>query len=103
LADHETCADAIAGALGAAAQYGVLLPYSRNQELEADRFGLELMARAGYDPREALAFWQRMQRQGVWGAPCSTRVHRELLNSLWPTAAAPGRATLRGAASPASR
>jgi predicted Zn-dependent protease len=57
-------ADAIAGALGAGAQYGVLLPYSRNQELEADRLGLQLMAQAGYDPREALAFWQRMQQQG---------------------------------------
>jgi predicted Zn-dependent protease len=57
-------ANAIAGALGAGAQYGVLLPYSRNQELEADRIGLQLMAQAGYDPRETLAFWQRMQQQG---------------------------------------
>jgi predicted Zn-dependent protease len=57
-------ANAIAGALGAGAQYGVLLPYSRNQELEADRVGLQLMAQAGYDPRETLAFWQRMQQQG---------------------------------------
>ena len=40
-------ANAIAGALGAGAQYGVLLPYSRNQELEADRTGLRLMVEAG--------------------------------------------------------
>jgi predicted Zn-dependent protease len=57
-------ANAVAAALGAGAQYGVLLPYSRNQELEADRIGLQLMAQAGYDPREALAFWQQMQQQG---------------------------------------
>jgi predicted Zn-dependent protease len=62
-------ANAIAGALGAGAQYGVLLPYSRNQELEADRIGLQLMAQAGYDPREALAFWQQMQQQQGGGEP----------------------------------
>lgn len=37
------------------------LRYSREQELEADRIGLEYMAMAGYDPREALQFWRRMQ------------------------------------------
>lgn len=44
---------------GAGAQYGLLLPYSRTQESEADRIGLVYMARAGYDPREAIAFWRR--------------------------------------------
>lgn len=48
-------------AYGVGAQLGVMLPYSRTQELEADRIGLLYMARAGYDPREALAFWQRFQ------------------------------------------
>jgi predicted Zn-dependent protease len=48
-------------AYGVGTQVGVLLPYSRTQELEADRIGLIYMARAGYDPREAIAFWQRFE------------------------------------------
>ena len=47
-----------------AASLGFLLPYSRTHELEADRIGLILTARAGYDPREAIPFWQRMAAQG---------------------------------------
>lgn len=45
---------------------GVELPFSRSQELEADHIGLILMAKAGYDPREAIAFWGRMaaKREG---------------------------------------
>jgi predicted Zn-dependent protease len=55
-------------AYGLGTQLGVALPYSRTQELEADHLGLLYMARAGYDPREAIAFWERFQaysrRQG---------------------------------------
>jgi predicted Zn-dependent protease len=40
-------------------QYGVLLPYNRKQEYEADRIGLILMAKAGYDPAQAVDFWRR--------------------------------------------
>jgi predicted Zn-dependent protease len=47
---------------GVGASVGVLLPYSRLQESEADRIGLMLMARAGYDPRAAVPFWERMNR-----------------------------------------
>jgi predicted Zn-dependent protease len=41
-------------------QLGILLPYSRTQEYEADHIGLILMAKAGYDPAQALEFWRRM-------------------------------------------
>jgi len=53
---------AIMSAFGAGAQYGVLMPFSRNHESEADHIGLIYMARAGYDPRESIAFWQRMEQ-----------------------------------------
>ena len=52
---------------GPAAQVGVLLPNSRKQELEADRFGLIFAALAGYNPREAIPFWQRMAKAGENG------------------------------------
>ena len=56
-------------ALGAGAKYGVLLPWGREQESEADHLGLLYMARAGYDPREAIAFWERMEKTGGQAAP----------------------------------
>jgi predicted Zn-dependent protease len=46
------------------AQVGVLLPNGRKQELEADRYGLNFAAMAGYNPREAIPFWQRMAAAG---------------------------------------
>jgi predicted Zn-dependent protease len=55
---------AILGALGAGAQFGILMPFGRKQESEADHIGLIYMARAGYDPQESIGFWQRMEEAG---------------------------------------
>jgi len=50
--------------LGLGAQVGILLPYGREQEREADLIGLDLMADAGFDPRESIALWQSMAKAG---------------------------------------
>jgi len=50
------------GLLGVGAQVGILLPYGRSQESEADILGLEYMARAGFDPRQSIVLWQNMAR-----------------------------------------
>ena len=64
-------------ALGAsAAELGIVRPFSRTQELEADALGLEYMAQAGYDPTQAIAFWRRMQQlTGDGGAPHFLATH----------------------------
>lgn len=51
-------------AYGLGAQFGVMLPFSREHELEADKLGLIFMAMAGYDPQTAIAFWERMASMG---------------------------------------
>ncbi|MFA5982664.1 MAG: M48 family metallopeptidase [Methylococcaceae bacterium] len=48
------------GLLGLGAQYGVLMPYSRIHESEADIIGVDLMAKAGFDPNQSVALWQKM-------------------------------------------
>ena len=57
------------GAYGAASSLGVMLPFSRAHEREADRLGLIFMAMAGYDPREAPRFWERMVANSQGGSP----------------------------------
>jgi predicted Zn-dependent protease len=52
------------GAFGAGAQYGVLLPFSRKDEYEADHYGLIWAAMAGYNPQEAIPLWERMEKAG---------------------------------------
>ncbi|MBN1392368.1 MAG: M48 family metallopeptidase [Sedimentisphaerales bacterium] len=54
---------------GTGTQYGILLPYSRAHETEADHLGLIFMAMAGYNPNEAVGFWQRMSALKTGQAP----------------------------------
>lgn len=64
-------------AYGATAQVGIALPHSRIQESEADHIGLLYMARAGYNPEEAVAFWERFSAAhgGVSSGPAFLRTH----------------------------
>lgn len=54
---------------GLGAQYGIMLPYSRQQEYEGDKLGLIFMSIAGYNPNEAVAFWERMAANSTGKAP----------------------------------
>jgi predicted Zn-dependent protease len=65
----EKTSDLFMVAYGIGTQVGVLLPYSRLQESEADRLGLIFMAMAGYNPREAPEFWKRMSVEKKGAAP----------------------------------
>jgi len=56
-------------AFGLGTQFGLMLPYSRLHESEADHLGLIFMAIAGYDPHAAISFWQRMAQQGSGKKP----------------------------------
>ncbi|MEX2453642.1 MAG: M48 family metallopeptidase [Rhodospirillaceae bacterium] len=69
--------DSQAGAqlLAQAAQLGVILPFSRGQESEADRIGLAYMARAGYDPRQAVRLWQNFAAKGGQQPPQFLSTH----------------------------
>lgn len=60
---------------GLAAQYGVLLPYSRRDELEADKLGVDYMVAAGYRPAEAVALWRLMTAQRQSGVPEFASTH----------------------------
>lgn len=54
---------------GAVMNVGILLPFSRVHEVEADRIGIELAARSGYDPAAAIAIWEKMAKLSQGGAP----------------------------------
>jgi predicted Zn-dependent protease len=61
--------DAIMQAFGLGSQVGILLPFGRSQEAEADHIGLILMAQAGYDPHAALDLWKRFESSGKSSPP----------------------------------
>ena len=56
-------------AYGAGASLGLILPFSRKHELEADRYGLRWAAMAGYNPQEAIPLWERMEKAGSGEKP----------------------------------
>jgi predicted Zn-dependent protease len=66
---NPTLSQAAMAALGAGAQVGVLLPFSRAHESEADYIGILLAADAGYDPRESVHLWERMEQLSKGGGP----------------------------------
>jgi predicted Zn-dependent protease len=80
----------VMAALGAGVTYGVMLPFSRSHETEADEIGLVLMAKAGYDPSESVNFWDRFSKAGGKSPPEFLSTHpgsekrREHLRSLLP-------------------
>ena len=90
-------------AIGVGAQYGMILPYSRTHESEADFIGLQIMARAGFDPQQSVELWRNMAKAGGGKPPefmsthpsDSTRIKelsREMAkaNSLYQQAKASG-------------
>jgi predicted Zn-dependent protease len=87
----------IAALLGVGVEFGLVRPYGRAQELEADRLGLFTMAKAGYDPRAAAELWRRMDQRGG-GAPAILSTHPaprdriEAIEALIPEAVEAARA-----------
>lgn len=69
-------------AFGAGAQVGVLLPFSRKHEYEADEIGLNLMFKAGYEPQAAVRFWQKMMALSEGSPPEFLSTHPASANRV---------------------
>ena len=87
--------DMIMSLLGVGATVGVILPFSRSHETEADEIGLKLMSKAGYDPAESVNFWDRFAKaSGGKGPPAFLSTHpssdkrRDRLKEMLPEVAA---------------
>ncbi|MEG1188758.1 MAG: M48 family metallopeptidase, partial [Bacteroidales bacterium] len=68
-AKSTTTQNIVSSIYGLGANYGVMLPFSRKQEYEADKLGLIFMAMAGYNPAEAVEFWNRMSNGSTASTP----------------------------------
>lgn len=96
----------MASLLGAGAQLGVLLPFSRTQESEADKMGLMYMAEAGFNPTASVTLWTKMAQQGGKSGPeflqthpsSSSRVHQ--FEQWMPDAEATYQASLKAGKRP---
>ena len=89
---------AVMAALGAGAQYGLILPYGRNHESQADQVGLMLAAAACFNPQEAIPLWERMSQLGGGERPPEfASTHPDPANRIAAPAIADaaGRAVLR--------
>jgi len=71
----EANADAVLAAYGVGSSLFVTLPFSRDDEYEADRIGMNYMARAGYDPNEAIKFWENFMAAGGSSVPEMLSTH----------------------------
>jgi predicted Zn-dependent protease len=69
LSKNEQAVNVFNSLYGVGAQVGVLLPYGRKQELEADKLGLIFAAMSGYNPQEAIPLWQRMEKMSGGNKP----------------------------------
>ena len=67
--------ESLFGLLGIGAQYGILMPYGRAQESEADVLGIDLMAKAGFDPRQSVELWRNMAKSGGAQPPALLSTH----------------------------